>query len=172
MNIFSPYKLNSFVSGSLIEIELPNWRMKLNFFLFRIFPIFLCLLNILIIVLFYKELPLAFTYILGISMPILSAFLMLKGYGVKTIIKPSQIIIHKKIISGNVINNYAISSIKNISCKIRYGKYGGTFFYLTTQENKNKIEFITIPVLNMKKENTSLIIKEITAITTKEIEML
>lgn len=172
MHIFSPYKVNSFVSGSLIEIELPNWRKKTNYILFRIFPIFLFLLNILTIVLFYNELPLAFTIILAISLPIISAFLMLQGYVVKTIIKPNQIIIHKKIINGSVIHNYTTNNIKKISCKIRYGKYGGTFFYLTTQENKNKIEFITIPVLNMKNENTSLIIKEISAITTKEIEMI
>jgi len=45
------------------------------------------------------------------------------------------------------------------------------FFYLHTSANK-KIEFITIPVTNMKKEYTDLIIKELEAIVGKTVEFV
>jgi multidrug transporter EmrE-like cation transporter len=173
MNIFSPYKVNSFVLGNLIDIELPSWRKKLNFFTFRIFPFFLFSVCFLAIVLNYKTLPIKYTIMLGIGISALSVYILLQVYLVKTSIHHNQIIIHKKTIRGSIVKSYDINTIKKISCKIRYSKYGGTFFYLTTTNMPDlKIEFITIPFLNMNDENTGKICKEITAISGKEIEMI
>lgn len=157
--------------GSNINIELPNWRKNINYITLRIFPFVLSVITVYAVILNFKEMPKAYSYVLLIGIPALSVYMFFTKYSVQTIIKPPYIQVYKNSFRGKEESNINFNSIHKLTCKIRYGKYGGTFFYLHTSANK-KIEFITIPVTNMKKEYTDLIIKELEAIVGKTVEFV
>ncbi|MBX2931546.1 MAG: hypothetical protein KF781_06355 [Chitinophagaceae bacterium] len=171
MNIFSPYNTINHAQGEKIELELPNWRKKFYYITFRIFPFILLAININAFVFAYRDIPAFFGITLGICIPFICVVMLFKKYPIVIKISNDYIEVNRNTIKGNETIKFSVSSIKKITCKIRGGRNGGTFFFLHTI-NDYKAEFLTIPPLNMEKEKTTAIIAELEKITGIEVKQV
>ncbi|MCC7400464.1 MAG: hypothetical protein IT214_03175 [Chitinophagaceae bacterium] len=157
-NIFSPYKIFEYIPGNSVELELPAWRKSFYFIFFRIFPVILILLVTSVFLLEQKGMP--FLLVVASLVSVLSIILFLKKYPVKIIISRMGVELHRKTVSGEEMVSISTSEIGEIQCRVRHGKGGGAFFYIKTV-NKTKVNFLTIPILNMKNDNINAIKEEL-----------
>lgn len=171
VKIFSPYKTVQFISGNVIELELPTWRQNFCFIFYRIFPFILAGLVIVALSMAANELPQALSYSLGIGVFIICIMLWFRKFITEIKLDKSQIIISRNTLFGNDIAEIKWNEITQLTCLVRHGKGGGAYFYLYNNDN-HKIEFITIPLLSMKEKNTKAIIAEIEILSKINVEMV
>lgn len=168
MNIFSPYHVIEH-TGKHLHLALPTWRKRFQFFFFRIFPFVLLGLTVPVI---YnaKDMPMGMVYLMVLITIAVSLILLFKQYPVEVDIDSASIQLIQKALGGTKQQTILINDIEELTCKIRHGKYGGTFFRVKLKTG-GKVEIITIPVLNMKRENTDQIVAVLEQITGLKITM-
>jgi hypothetical protein len=162
MNIFAPYQVLEHTEKH-IHLALPTWRKRVQFFFFRIFPF--VLFGLLVpVILNAKDMPMGLLYLFILTTMAVSLILLFKKYPVEVDITSTSIQLIQKTFAGTKQQTLLVNDIEELSCKIRHGKYGGTFFKVKLKTGE-KLEVITIPVIIMKRENTDQIISVIEQIT-------
>jgi len=171
MEIFTPYIVIEHIPGKKVKLTLSKWRKRFNFFTFRIYPFILLAIGINAAIFTYKDMYYFSILFFGICIPILCLMMFLRKYLIYININNDYIEITRKTIMGEDTIKYSINSIKKLTCKVRYGRGGGTYYYFETI-NDQKAEFLTIPYLDMNKLKTTALIAELETITKLKVALV
>jgi hypothetical protein len=171
MEIFTPYIVIEHIPGQKVKLTLSKWRKRFNFITYRIYPFILLAIGINAAIFTYKEMSYFSILFFGIGIPILCLMMFIRKYLIYININNDYIDVTRKTITGEDTVKYSINSIKRITCKIRYGRGGGTYYFLETR-NDQKAEFLTIPYLDMNKAKTTALIAELESITKLKVALV
>lgn len=168
MKIFAPYTV-LICTQTELHLLLPNGRSKFYFFLYRIFPFFLLALNINLVIQAMNDLPPFLLWPLVIGITAICILLWFKKFVTELSINKINVELKTQTIHGAENHSFLQNDIEKIIYKLKYGRGGGTFFYIQLY-NKQKIEIITIPSTHMNEQCTIAIIQHLKTITNLPIE--
>lgn len=170
-SLFEPYVVKKHIEQEFLELELPKKLRITSFVLFRVYPFLLLGLLSISFLFTNAQIPLLYISILSIVVIVLFILLVIKKYPVFISIKKNSIEITEKQFAKTVLHTISCTEIEKISCYESVGRGGGTYFKLILKNGK-KISLFNIPLLQMNKNKTLIIIDILKEITQIEIVIL
>ncbi len=168
MHIYQPYEVLADTPDTLHLIETET-RQRVQFAVFRIFPITLLFAGWFIIQQSGNEIPMGFNYLLIAIILSVAVLMLSRPYITELKIATGNIfMVQKKFFSSREINT-RISEIDRIILHVRRGKGGRASFKLHLKNKKN-YELLRIPILWVKENNLAAIstaLQQLTNITVK-----